>query len=90
MIIHIILPDVPSQEYLVRMVASHYQIWKQEKEAREPQWKPENVRFKHDPEWRTRFWSIQAAYDCKHLGWQMIRVVYVAGALSPYVIGWLL
>ena len=85
MIIHII-PSVPSQEYLLKAIASHYQIWKQEKETREPQWKPENIKFKHDPEWRTRFWSIQAAHDCKDWRWKFVRVVYLSAAAAPYLI----
>lgn len=68
MLITIIQPGVPSQEQLVRLINSQYQIWKQEKAASEPQYVIENIRFKHNPEWRNRFWSIQATHDCKHWG----------------------
>lgn len=86
MMYQIILPNKPSQEYLIRFVQAQYQIWKEEKEAREPQWQPENVRFVHDPEWRSRFWSIQAAHDCDDWRWKFVRVVYVAAAAAPYLI----
>jgi hypothetical protein len=87
MIINIIQPDVPSSEYIVRMVQSQLQIWKQERKAAEQEYVVENVRFEHNPQWRNNFWSIQSAHDGRHWFWQFMRVAYVAAGAAPYVIG---
>lgn len=79
-------PNVPSQEYIVQLVRCQYQIWREENEAREPKWKPENIRFEHDPLWRNRLLSIQCAHDGNILFWKLARVAYIAGAAAPYVI----
>lgn len=85
--IDIIQPGVPSQEYVIRLVYAQLQIWKHEREAAQAEYRIENVRFKHDPQWRERFWSIQAAHDCADWRWKFLRVTYFAAAAAPYVIG---
>jgi hypothetical protein len=71
---------------LVKHVRDQYQLWREEKERREPPFVVENVRFEHDPDWRSGFFSVQSALDCKHLGWQAVRVLYFAAAVAPYAL----
>jgi len=82
-------PAPPSQEYLVQLIRVQYQIWREEKEAKEPQFVIENVRFEHDPLWRYRFMSIQSARDGNHPVWKVVRVVFTAASVAsmPYIIG---
>lgn len=86
---NIVFPDKPSQEYLVQLVRAQYQIYREEKEAREPKFVPENIRFEHDPYWRYRFMSLQSAHDCDHIGWQIVRVMYAiaSATAAPYILG---
>jgi hypothetical protein len=81
-----LIPAQPSQERLVKHIRDQYQLWREEKERREPPFVVENVRFEHDPDWRSGFFSIQSARDCGHLGWQAVRVLYLGAALAPYLV----
>jgi hypothetical protein len=81
-----IIPGTPSQEYLVQLVRAQYQIWREEKEAREPKFIIENIQFKHDPQWRERFWSLEAARECKRWEWQAVRILYLGAATAPYLL----
>jgi hypothetical protein len=47
-------------------------------------WEPTNVKFEHDPQWRAKFWSIQAAHDRSHWGWKIVAaiVALAGGALN--------
>ena len=40
-----------------------YRVYKVEKERAEPEYRIENVRFIHDPEWRERWFSVQHSGD---------------------------
>ena len=40
-----------------------YRVYKVEKERAEPEYRIENVRFIHDPEWRERWFSVQNIGD---------------------------
>lgn len=82
----IIVPGRPSQEYLVRLVRAQYQIWREEKEAREEKWVPVNIRFEHDPLWRYRYMSIQCMHDGNIMIWKLAKVAYVAAAAAPYIL----
>lgn len=83
---NIVIPARPNQEYLVNLVRAQYQIWREEKDAREEKWVPVNIRFEHDPNWRNRLISIQCAHDGNILFWQVAKVVYVAAAAAPYIL----
>jgi hypothetical protein len=60
-----------------RLDEAHFAFWKEWK-ASQPDFKIENVRFRHDPTWRTKFWSIQSAHDGNHLIWKATRVFLMA------------
>lgn len=83
-------PAPPSQEYLVRLVHAQYQIWREEKRAREEKWEPQNIRFEHDPLWRYRFMSIQSARDGNHPVWRVVKIIFASGAAAsaPYILGY--
>lgn len=48
---------------------AHFAWWRDWK-AQQPEFKIENVRFRHDPQWQGRFWSIQSARDGNHWAWK--------------------
>lgn len=77
-------PVVPGE--LQRHIDSLWRQYKAEYEKSLSSYEIENVRFTHDPEWRQRLFSIQAAHDCDLPFWKGIRVVFVlssaAGVLS--------
>jgi hypothetical protein len=49
-----------------RTARDEYEIWRSELRAKQPRFAHENVRFDHDPLWRSRFLSIQSACDGNH------------------------
>ena|SRR5215831_12175411 len=72
-------------------------VWKEERRGQQEQLAPyyseyyrilppdpsQNVKYHvYDPEWKERFWSIQAAHDCKHPGWMAVRVLFNLGNLA--------
>ncbi len=52
--------------------------WQKEWAAHQAEFKLENVRFRHDPEWRHRFFSIQSAHSGNHSIWKATRVVWMS------------
>lgn len=56
---------------------AHFAFWTTWKRS-EPEFKIENIRFAHNPNWSTRFWSIQSAHSGNHWVWKATRV-FVAG-----------
>ncbi len=48
--------------------------WWDQWRAGQPEFKIENVRFEHDPRWRSRFFSIQSAHDGAHPVWKATHV----------------
>lgn len=53
---------------------AHFAFWMTWKQN-EPTFVIENVRFRHDPNWRGRFWGIQSAHDGNHIVWKATRIV---------------
>ena len=52
--------------------------WKQA----QADFKIENIRFTHDPQWNKRFFSLQAAHDGETWFWSGVHVVAGWGVLS--------
>ncbi|SHN76048.1 hypothetical protein [Bradyrhizobium erythrophlei] len=52
--------------------------WKQ----RQAEFKLENIRFRHDPLWKKRIFSIQAAHDGDIWFWRATRVILGWGVAS--------
>lgn len=77
--LQIILPRQPSA-YEIKY-NWHYEIWKQEKEASQPKFVIENIRFPHDPLWASRLMSIQSAHDGNHFVWRAGRPLMMLAAL---------
>ena len=48
--------------------------WAKEWKARQDEFEIENIRFSHDPLWKKRIFSIQAAHDGKVWFWRATRV----------------
>ena len=44
--------------------------WAKEWKARQQEFRIENIRFLHDPDWNKRFFSLQAAHDGETRFWQ--------------------
>jgi hypothetical protein len=56
--------------------------WAREWKARQADFKIENIRFTHDPNWNKRIFSIQAAHDGEVWFWRATRVLMTSGVLS--------
>lgn len=80
-----IIPADVTREYLAQLVREQIRIMLREREAREPKWVPQNVVFQHDPNWRKRKLSIQAAHDATTWFWKAGRIVYWTAAASPTI-----
>jgi len=52
--------------------------WKRQQQA----FVIENIRFAHDPQWKERVFSLQAARDGKTWVWQAVRVIVTFSGLS--------
>lgn len=56
--------------------AAHYAWWTQWK-TEQPEFKIENIRFKHVDDWNRKAFSIQSAHDANHWIWKATRVIWV-------------
>ena len=56
--------------------------WSTEWKQRQSDFKIENIRFVHDPNWNKRVFSIQAAHDGEVWFWRATRVLMTSGVLS--------
>lgn len=90
--LQIIIPRAPNT-YEIR-INSYYDIWKREKEAREPQFIIENTRFKHDPHWRNGYFcmsTVAAINDGKSapigptILWLTVKYTFAAAGVAPYL-----
>ena len=48
--------------------------WVTEWKRQQSEYRIENIRFQHDPDWSRRFFSLQAARDGEILFWRATRV----------------
>ena len=56
--------------------------WVKEWKQRQAEFRIENIRFRHDPLWKKRIFSIQAARDGDIWFWRATRVILGWGAAS--------
>jgi hypothetical protein len=56
--------------------------WVKEWKRRQAEFKIENIRFRHDPLWKKRIFSIQAACDGDVWFWRATRVILGWGVAS--------
>ena len=56
--------------------------WVKEWKQRQAEFKLENIRFRHDPLWKKRIFSIQAAHDGDIWFWRATRVILGWGVAS--------
>lgn len=77
MLLRILFP----QPYVVEVSKLRQQLdeahlaWAAEWRQRQLDFKLENIRFDHDPHWKRRIFSIQAAHDGKIWFWRATRVI---------------
>lgn len=75
-------PQEVARSEIERQVIAQHKAWhEQYRDLVDPLTLPENVRFAHDPEWRSRFISISAAREAQHPVWMAVRVLFVVGGL---------
>ncbi len=55
---------------------AHFAWWKEWK-SQQPEFKIENIRFKHIDGWNRKAFSIQSAHDANHWIWKATRVIWV-------------
>jgi hypothetical protein len=60
---------------------AHLAWWKEWKEQ-QSDFRIENIRFIHDPDWNKRIFSLQAAHDGETWLWRATHVIVGWGALS--------
>jgi hypothetical protein len=76
------------QQYVVEVSKLRQQLdeahlaWAIEWKQRQADFRIENIRFTHDPDWNKRFFSLQAAHDGKSWFWGSVHVVVGWGVLS--------
>jgi hypothetical protein len=75
----IIIPDEAGR---ADWLDPYYEHWKEEKEATEPKFVIENVRFEHDPNWQMRTISISKARTGTGPVWGTVRILFAIGAGS--------
>lgn len=56
--------------------------WSKEWKARQLDFKIENIRFVHDPHWKKRIFSLQAAHDGEIWFWRATHMIVLSGASS--------
>ena len=56
--------------------------WSTEWKQRQSEFRIENIRFAHDPDWNKRIFSIQAAHNGETWFWSGVHVVATWGVLS--------
>lgn len=82
-VIHV--PMVPELQLRYSLWGQHealYAQWRIEYDRANPPPKIENVRHVHDPAWRTRFVSIQAAHDHVGLIWKATAIAFGLAQLA--------
>lgn len=57
---------------------AHY-AWRTEWQENKPDFKIENIRFRHVEGWNRKCFSIQSAHDANHWLWKATRVVWMIG-----------
>jgi hypothetical protein len=62
----------------VRRNLDSYRYWRVEYEKAHPAPPIENIRFKHDPDWRNSFFSITCAHEQNHFIWRATSVFLTA------------
>jgi hypothetical protein len=76
------------QPYVVELSKLRQQLdeahiaWAMEWKRQQLEFKLENIRFAHDPDWNTRLFSLQAAHDGKTWFWGAVHVVAGWGVMS--------
>ena len=76
------------QAYIVEVSKLRQQLdeahlaWAAEWKRQQLDFKIENIRFAHDPDWNKRLFSLQAAHDGKGLFWGTVHVVAGWGVMS--------
>lgn len=76
--INIILPSgyqVEISRLRQQLDEAHFAWWKEWK-SQQPDFKIENIRHKHDPQWRNRAFSIQSAHDHNHWIWKATHIAF--------------
>jgi hypothetical protein len=56
--------------------------WAKQWKQRQADFKIENIRFTHDPDWNKRIFSLQAAHDGETWFWRATHSIVMFGVLS--------
>jgi hypothetical protein len=75
-------PYVVELSRLRQQLDEAHHAWATEWKRQQLDFKIENIRFVHDPNWNQRLFSLQAAHDGKGLFWGAVHVVAGWGMLS--------
>jgi hypothetical protein len=77
MLLNVLFPQpyVAEISKLRQQLDEAHLAWATEWRQRQLDFKLENIRFNHDPDWNKRIFSIQAAHDGKIWFWRATRVI---------------
>lgn len=79
----VIIPSPEMREF-ERQLKPQYEIWKEQHEAVQPKFIIVNVKFRHDPEWDNRFWSITYIASGRSRFWNFIGLLFAMSASIGY------
>lgn len=85
---NILIPQIQEDERLARYLHGLYAQWRIDYEKAHPLPPIANVRFEHDPNWRSNWMSIQAVHDRANLGWQIAWAAFYAAQFAPFMVRW--
>lgn len=73
-----VLPLIPYRQKYRSGFEQLYTDWRKEWENKQPEWKIENIRFEHDPEWSGKIFSLENARNEGHFVWKATSVCFWA------------
>lgn len=92
--VDIIIPS-GMHEHVRSYFKSPYEIWRDGYEAKQPKFIRENVRFRHNPQWRTHPMSVTYIASGNSMFWNGIRDLFWIAQLAAAsgtvisIVGWL-
>lgn len=72
----IIIPEIRQWGEIRQLIDSLQVQWRVDREKTQAVYRVENIRFVHDPNWRSNTMSIQAAHDQDQIIWRVASTLF--------------